>query len=659
MGQPAFRAELYRRLVTIRRCEEALSRVFDQGLSFGTVHLCIGQEAVPVGVVAALGPDDVVTSNHRGHGHFVARTDDVEGLVAEVCGRATGAVGGWGGSQHLHGPGFYSNGVTGGMVPVATGMALAEHELRTGRVVAAFHGDGALGQGVVYEAWNLAALWHLPVVFVLEDNRYAMSTPAAQAIAGDPLVRARGFGLSTAEVDGQDAEAVRDAAAPLVRAARRGDGPALLLCRTYRQCGHSRSDQREYRTREEEAAWAARDPLDLAGAYLEAGERAEIDARAAARVEAAVSAAFDAPFPALEAGQVEALQGYPGPDAPAPAAGPEEPGATYQQSVRAGLAAALRADPAALLLGEDLEDPYGGAFKVTRGLSTELPDRVRNTPLSEAVLAGLATGAALRGLRPIVEVMFSDFLSVAADQLVNHACKFRAMYGGRASVPLVVRTPAGGWRGYGATHSQCGERLLLSAPGLTVAAPGLHHDPGRVLQAAAAHDGPVLVVEHKLLYPRPLVPAAELEARGLHTWTSDGEAFPTLHVANAPRGLAALAVVSYGAVVELVHEALGRLTDDTPWELVLPSRLRPLPLRTLARTAARAGRLLVVEEGPTPWGWGAEVAAAVGEAAFEALEAPVLRVGATDLPIANSRPLEEALLPTADDVHEALLELLE
>jgi len=659
MGQSLDPGRTYRRLVTIRRCEEALARVFDQGLSFGTVHLCIGQEAVPVGVVSALGPDDPVTSNHRGHGHFLARTDDVEGLVAEVLGRETGVVGGWGGSQHLHAPGFYSNGVTGGMAPVATGMALAERELDTERVVVAFFGDGALGQGVVYESWNLAALWRLPIVYVVEDNRYAMSTPVAEGVAGEIAARPAAFGLHVREVDGQDAEAVHAAAGPLVDRARRGDGAGLLLCRTYRQCGHSRSDRREYRTREEEEAWAARDPLGLAGDRLPADERSRIDDEVDARVEAAVAAAMDAPYPSLGPARVATLQGYPDADAapPDPPHAPDEAPSTYQQAIRDGLEVALGEQPRALLLGEDLEDPYGGAFKVTRGLSSALPGRVRNTPLSEAALTGLAGGAALRGLRPIVEIMFSDFLTVACDQLVNHAAKFRAMYDGSVTVPLVVRTPAGGWRGYGATHSQCMERLLLGVPGLTLVSPGLHHDPIATLRAAVAHDGPVVVVEHKLLYPRRLIRPEDLTAQGLETWSSDGTAFPTRHISNGPRGSAEVTVVAYGAVVERVREALERL--DRTWELVVPCRLRPLPLATLVRAAVRSGRLAVVEEGPTPWGWGAEVAAAVGEAAFEALAAPILRVGATDLPIANSRPLEEALLPTADGVLEALLELLE
>lgn len=664
----ALRAQLYRRMLTIRRTEEALARVFERGLSFGTVHLCIGQEAVPAGVLSLLGDSDVVTSTHRGHGHYLSRTDDVEGLVAEVLGKATGVCGGWGGSQHLHAPGFYSNGITGGMTPVAAGMALAEQELRTGGVVVAFMGDGALGQGVAYESWNLAALWKLPVVYVIEDNGYAMSTAVRNAVAGPYDDRPAAFGLNVVHVDGQDVEAVRAAAEPILDAARRGEGAGVVFAKTYRLCGHSKSDKRAYRTRAEEAQWAHRDPVELLAGHLEGAVRAAIEAEVTARVQAAVQAAIDAPFPKLAPGQVERLQAYPetaGHDGPqdagaqAAAEGAPDPGVTYQIAIREALAEAVQADPRVLVWGEDIEDPYGGAFKVTQGLSERLPGRLRNTPLSEAVIMGSAGGAALRGLRPVVEIMFSDFLTLTADQLINHIAKFRTMWGGRTTTPLVVRTAGGGWRGYGATHSQAMERLPLTAPGLTVVCPSLHHDVGACLHAAIAHDGPVIFVEQKLFYAKALVRPAHVRARGWRRWVGGGAQFPSVHLSNVDRGLADVAIVTYGAAAQQVIRALEALGDDVRWELVLPSLIRPLPLQTLVRAALRCERMVVVEEGPRPWGWGAEVAARVTEVAFEALAAPVIRVAGADLPLANTRNIEDALLPKPSDVINALLEVLE
>ena len=255
--------------------------------------------------------------------------------------------------------------------------------------------------------------------------------------------------------------------------------------------------------------------------------------------------------------------------------------------------------------------------------------------------------------------MFSDFLTLTADQLINHIAKFRTMWGGRTTTPLVIRTPGGGWRGYGATHSQAMERLPLTAPGLTVACPSLHHDVGAVLRSAIDHDGPVVFVEQKLFYAKALVGPTAVKRRGWRRWTSSGTGFPTVHLSNVDRGLADVAVVTYGAAAQQVFRALEAIGDSVSWELALPSLIRPLPLQTLVRCALRCERMVVVEEGPRPWGWGAEVAARVTEVAFEALAAPVLRVGGEDLPLANTRPIEDALLPTPADVIEAVLEVLE
>lgn len=287
-------ARLYEELVLIRRVEETLLELFSAGKLVGTTHTCIGQEADAVGVVSALEPErDVVFSNHRCHGHYLAFTGDVEGLLAEVMGRATGTCGGKGGSQHLCRGNFYSNGVLGSTVPVATGMALAERRKGTGAVAVVFMGDGTLGEGVVYESLNIASLWGLPIVFVVENNFYAQSTPSRLGVAGSIPGRARAFGIETAALATTDVEEVRAAAIAAVDHARASCQPYFLVLDTYRFSPHSKGD--DFRDPAEIEERRAVDPLVVAGRALDDDDRLAREERAAVRLAVALEAAELAP----------------------------------------------------------------------------------------------------------------------------------------------------------------------------------------------------------------------------------------------------------------------------------------------------------------------------------------------------------------------------
>jgi len=255
----------YELMLTIRFFEEAIERLFLEGRVMGTAHTCIGQEAVAVGVAAALEPRDAMTTTHRGHGHFLARGADAGRAMAELFGRETGYSHGRGGSQMMMDPsiGFFgANGITGGSIPFAAGVALDAQLRGSGRVTVCFFGDGASNQGVFHETLNLAALWKLPVLYVVENNGYAMSTATARGLANPNIAdRAVAYGIPGVRVDGNDFFAVRDAVAALTANMRKGGGPALLECLTYRLSGHSRGDPRIYRTREEEAEARTRDPI--------------------------------------------------------------------------------------------------------------------------------------------------------------------------------------------------------------------------------------------------------------------------------------------------------------------------------------------------------------------------------------------------------------
>ncbi len=337
---------------------------------------------------------------------------------------------------------------------------------------------------------------------------------------------------------------------------------------------------------------------------------------------------------------------------------------TVLESLNASLHTALERDPRVYVLGEDILDPYGGAFKVTRGLSTKYPDRVLTTPISESAIVGISSGLALRGLRPVAEVMFGDFVTLTADQLINHAAKFRWMYNDNVRVPLVLRAPMGGRRGYGPTHSQSLEKLFLGIPGLKVIAPNTLGDPGELLLAAIADDDPVLFIEHKILYTRKLLQPGngELVDWDVSRW---GDPYPvfTLRVPNIESS--SITIATYGYNFDLALAAAHELMYEHEIfsEIVVLSQLSPFPsvsssaspLHPLFTSVERTGRLLTVEEGTLTLGWGAEIAA---RSSKQACDLKIRRVAALDLPVANSKPLEDAILPSPESILRAALELM-
>ncbi len=649
---------LYRTLCTIRRFEETVLENFPKGVFHGTTHTYLGQEANAVGILSHLRPEDIVFSNHRCHGHYIARGGDLRALFAEMMGKPGGVCAGRGGSQHLHWQNFYSNGIQGGIVPLATGMALAEKRKGSGALAVCFLGDGTLGQGVIYESFNLAALWSAPILYVLEHNRIAQTTPSDLTLAGEAAARFRAFGIPVQEADTSDVLAIHALAGDLLGEIRSRGEPRALILHTVRFGPHSKGDD----TRDPAAVARlrkARDPLEIHRPRLDPETAAAIEEEAAARVAAAFRQALeDEPWSAEAARH--AAEGAPLPRRPvfqAPASVPPAPPPTVLEALNAGLRRALESDADVLLLGEDLLDPYGGAFKVTQGLSEAFPGRVLPTPISEAGFTGLAAGMALRGLRPVVEIMFGDFVTLIADQIVNHSAKFRWMYNGQASVPLLIRTPMGGRRGYGPTHSQSLEKMYLGVPGLRVLAPAALGDPGALLAEAILHtEDPVLFVENKLLYLERIFRGdAEWETA---VWTpesrTEGTASPVyrLRLRGAPPP--SLTIAAYGYMAGLARQAARRLAyeEEIFAEIIVPTQLSPVDEAAVLASARRTGTLLTVEEGTLTLGWGAEILARAAEALGPSLRA-ARRLAAPDLPIPASLPLEESLLPRTEDIFVA------
>jgi 2-oxoisovalerate dehydrogenase E1 component len=643
--EPVISERLLAKALLIREFEQRLLKLFAEGKLFGTVHTCIGQEWSGIAVAEALDPGDIIFSNHRCHGHYLARTDDVDHLMAELMGRQTGVCAGRGGSQHICHYNVYSNGVQGGIVPVAGGIALAQTFLGTGNIVAVFVGDGTLGEGTLYEGLNFSSLWNVPLLIVLENNLYAQSTAQTQNLSGSITARAAAFGIRTETSDTWHPEQLLKTIRGAAGYVRSESRPCFVQVDTYRLMAHSKSD--DNRDPEEIRRYWEKDPVT---AYVrenpEEAERLLCDVRQ--RVDTAFAKADAAPFTEASCSKPSLSQHR---WLPTVIVGQDR----MVQRIHTALRHAMERNSRVLLIGEDIEGPYGGAFKVTKDLNESFPGRVRNTPISEAAIVGFGNGLAIAGMQPVCEIMFGDFLLLAADQFVNHAAKFRYMYNEQVRVPLVIRTPMGGKRGYGPTHSQSLEKHLLGVPDTRVLA--LHHryDPAAIYEALfAAADLPTLVIENKTLYG---VHVSADGPRGFSWWHTD-ERFPTSYL-RAASDSPDLAILCYGGMLPDVETAVNQLFEehDCIAEVICPTQLYPFELGPLIDVLGRAGKLLVVEEGQGFCAFGSEVLAQL----FESARGPGLRVkrlAAAAHAIPSSKPAETSVLPGTSHIIHAALELL-
>jgi 2-oxoisovalerate dehydrogenase E1 component len=635
----------------IRAFEERLLKLFSEGKLFGTVHTCIGQEFTGVAVASQLIDGDVMVSNHRCHGHYLARTGDSEGLMAEVMGRLTGICGGRGGSQHICAHGVFSNGIQGGMTPVSAGMALAKKLNRKPgsplNIVVTFIGDGTLGEGTLYETLNILSKWDLPMMIVLENNLYAQSTSQTLTLAGDICARAEAFGIATYHGTTANPKALQDLMQEAVAGVREHSRPAFFRIDTSRLMAHSKGD--DDRPKEELARYWAQDPIARFTTEFPA-QASALKSEAEAKIDHAVALASAAPFAENGIDEEVSLS------APVWQRTEIEGKERVVNRIYHALKQQLERDPHAFLLGEDIQGPYGGAFKVTKDLSLLHPGRVRNTPISEAAIVGIASGLALAGMHPICEIMFGDFLTLAADQIVNHAAKFRWMYNDQVSVPSIIRTPMGGRRGYGATHSQCLEKHFLGVPGTRVLALNPRYDPSLVYERLfATVDRPTIVIENKTMYGEY---ATHQTIAGF--WAEHAtEDFPTTRIRS--RTKPDVTLVCYGGTLQETEKAGDRLFEEHEIvvEILCPIQLYPLNYRPIADSAQQSGRILVIEEGQGFCGFGAEVVAAVHQAT-EGSEKPLIarRLSAKPHPLASSKQAELDSLPGADAIVAAVVEMM-
>jgi 2-oxoisovalerate dehydrogenase E1 component len=647
--------EAFRRMTLIRLFEERVSELYRNSEVPGFVHLSIGQEASAVGACWPLAVTDVITSNHRGHGHCLAKGLPPEPMMAELLARATGTNKGLGGSMHIADPDlgiFGANGIVAAGVPIAGGAALAA-KLRgraggpekTQSVVVSFFGDGAVAQGAFHEAANLAALWRLPVVFFCENNGYAEFSPIADQHPVPMATRAAGYGLDYEPVDGNDVEAVAAVMTDVVRRIRAGGGPVFVEAATYRWHGHYEGDPEKYRTQDELSEWQERDPLVIARARLlgrGVGQKKldGVQAQVRARIDAAVDAARQAPPPDVSV--LRSSVYAPRPAVPEPDWTPPPDGEVFRtmDAVRLALEGELEANPEAFVAGVDA-GKGGNVFALTRGLYARWPDRLLDTPISETAVMGLAVGGAMAGMTPVVELMYLDFLGVCFDQILNQAAKLRFMTGGKARMGLVIRTQFGGGRSSGSQHSQSLEALLAHVPGLTVVMPSTPADTYGLLRSAIRDPNPVVFIENRQQYgmkgPKP--PAGYLLPLGKAKVVREGTD---------------LTIVSVSRMVHEAVAAAGSLADKGISAEVIDLRtVAPLDKETILASLKKTNRLLIAHEGVTDFGIGAEIAALAVYEGFWTLDAPVMRVAPPPTPSPYAPDLEKQWLPDRQSIERA------
>ncbi len=647
--------EQYRRMQLIRTFEERAAELFQQGVIVGTAHSCVGQEAIAVGAAGVMRETDYLVGHHRSHGHLIAAGADLRGMMAEMFGKRTGTCRGLGGSMHIADLSLDilgCNGIVGAGIPHACGAGLTAKLRGTDRACVAFFGDGAAGQGAAHEGMNLAATWGLPVVFVCENNQFALSADwRTQRAVEDLADRAAGYGMPGEIVDGNDLVAVEDAVARALELARAGGGPTFLEMKTFRRMQHSmRANLPDVRDPAVVDEWEPRDPLPrLESALRGLGEIdderiAALRAEVAAEVETAIEAALadedaspDDLLPSVLAPHVRH------PDPPVTA----ERTLGFVAAIREALDLELAADPDVIVMGEDV-GRVGGLFRATEGLyETYGAERVRDTPLTESGFVGCGIGAALTGLRPVVELQFSDFAGVAFDQIMNQAAKLRFMMGGTPAMPLVIRMAAGGGVRLGAQHSQSLEALFAHLPGLVVVMPSTPFDAKGLLAAAIRDDNPVIFLEQKLLFFGEPEPVPE-ERYAI-----------TLGTARVVHEGTDATVVALGAMVPQALRVARDLSEEgVSLEVVDPRTLVPIDLDAIAASVAKTHRLVVAHEAVLRGGFGAEIASHVAEHCFWELDAPVVRVGAPAHPIPYQKGLELATLPDHAQIAAAVRSLL-
>lgn len=644
---------LYRALLLPRVIETRMLRLIRQG-RLSKWFSGYGQEAIAVGCTWALEDRDYILPMHRNLGVWTTRGVPLRPLFCQLMGRAGGFTKGRDRTFHFGLPdqriiGMISH--MAAMLPVACGLGLAARLQQEDFVVLAFTGEGGTREGDFHEALNLAAVWKLPVIFVVENNGYGLSTPAHEAIPVDDVADAAvGYGMPGEVVDGNNVLAVIDAVRRAAARARSGEGPSLLEMKTFRMRGHEEASGTKYVPQEILAYWRQKDPIDRFEAYLDQAGSLSRKERAAMRA-ALEAEVLEATEYALAQPEVESTPADEQADLFAPpflalrTPKPTQRTLRFVDAISEALWLAMEQDERVLLMGQDIAE-YGGVFKVTEGLVERFGKaRVRNTPIIESGAVGAALGLAIAGFKPVMEMQYADFISCAFNQIVNNLATTHYRWG--QPVNVTIRAPFGGGLGAGPFHSQSKEAWFCHVPGLKIVVPATPEDAKGLLLTAIEEPNPVLFFEHKLLY------------RSVRGPVPEGIYHVPLGTARVARTGTEATIVTYGVGVHwALKEAAWWAEQGVSLEVIDLRTLIPWDKETVLASVQKTSRLLVLHEATRTAGFGAEIAAEIAEVGFEWLDAPVMRVAAEDLPVPFAPTLEEQIFSARPRLRPALERLL-
>jgi len=652
-------SDLLKTMCIIREFETFLADAFREGrLPTEAIHLSIGQEAVAAGVCMNLRDSDYLNTTHRGHGHIIAKGADLNRMMAELYGKADGLCAGKGGSMHVTDGErgiLGANGIVGAGYLLAMGAGVTLRHQQRDDISVIIAGDGSVNQGMFHEAMNMISVFDLPVLVVVENNLYGEFTHVEKHSAvSDIYKRAAGYAIEAVKINGNDVNEVFEKTGEIIAAMRRDGRPRLIELMTYRWHGHMEGDPELYRDAAEKESYRRQDPIPrLVNRMLEdkSADEKEIESiKSAAReaVKKAVEFAENASDPEVSAllTDVYAPENeacFKG-EMQAPTGGDQRE-VSVAQAINEAIAEEMARDENVFLWGEDVT--LGGYFNVTEGLVDRFgARRIIDTPISEYGIVGGAVGAAMTGMRPVAEILFSDFLACCMDPILNQAAKLRFMTGGQVSIPMTIRTPLGSGIGMAAQHSQSMEKFFFGVPGLMVVAPSDVYTAKGLLKAAIRLNNPVLFFEHKLLYAE----SGQIP---------DREYTLPLGRALIRKSGKDATIVTHLLGVGICLEAANSLSNEgISVEVIDLCTLYPLDSQTILESVKKTGRLMTVEEGPHTGGIGAEVIARCAIAGFGFLKTPPVRIAAPECPVPYAKPLETAMLPTPEKVVDAIREML-
>ena len=646
--------EEYKKAFFIRKTEIFFLEMFKLGKISGTVHTCVGQEFSGVFAAKYSLKGDYVVSNHRGHGHYLSFTNDFDGLIGELLGNEKGCSNGIGGSQHLYNEFFISNGIQGGMLPIAAGLAFSNKLSKNKNLSIAFLGEGTLGEGILYESLNLSALWNIPIVYILEKNNISQSTSFKQNFSGNIEDRVKGFGINYYKSSVYDLSDLDKKIENAFIYSRNEGKPAFIEIELGRLNSHSKGD--DNRDLNEIQKLKLIDPLNIFllknSALILEWER-EIDKiikNSLNNLNEGKIFNLNIRTKSNKSNQVFSLVDV-----------TSNNETRFNELIYNELDKILFNEEESILIGEDIEsnnefnpNEYGGAFKVTRDLSIKYPGRVKNTPISEQAIVGIAIGSALKDRVSIVEIMFGDFLTLALDQLLQHVSKFTLMYGKKFNLPFILRTPMGGFRGYGPTHSQSLEKHFLGIPGLRVIVLNQLIPPTEIFKIILEKREPVLLIENKTLYTKKLYEGVS-NGYSLHM-SCLSDSYPVVNL-KPQDGISDITIVCYGGIVDEVLKAIERLfiEEEILTDIFVVSEITNSFIPGLENSLSITKKLCFIEEGSSFAAFSSEITSTLLE--NKCNEFTLLRIANNSI-IPSSRDLEQLVLPTSNKIRESLINFI-